>query len=113
MTVIFLVCDSDFRIYDCHLLYFDCELTHFDRDVSTYDCHSNFCDCDNLPIDVMAHQYCAIISPTSRVLLLLTVMKTYVITSLIHNFSDKSIPDTRLHSFNIVSTISGTSVQGA
>ncbi len=40
MTVIFLVRDSDFRIYDCHLLYFDCELTHFDRDVSTYDSHS-------------------------------------------------------------------------
>ena len=64
-------------------------------------------------IDVMTHQYCAIISPTSRALLLITVMKTYVVTSLIHNLSDKSIPDTRLHSFNIVSTISGTSVQGA
>lgn len=64
-------------------------------------------------IDVMTHQYCAIVSPTSRALLLITVMKTYVVTSLIHNFSDKSIPDTRLHSFNIVSTISGTSVQGA
>lgn len=62
---------------------------------------------------VISHQYCAIISPASRELLLITVMKTYVVTSLIHNFSDKSIPDTRLHSFNIVSTISGTSVQGA
>lgn len=64
-------------------------------------------------IDVMTHQYCAIISPTSRAALLITVMKTYVVTLLIHNFSDKSIPEACLHSFNIVSTISGTSVHGA
>ena len=47
MTVIFIVCDSDFRIYDCHFfdferdwLYFDSDLTHFDRDVLVYDSHS-------------------------------------------------------------------------
>lgn len=53
VTVIFLVCDSDFRIYDCHFfdferdwLYFDSYLTYFDRDASTYDSHFDFRDCD-------------------------------------------------------------------
>lgn len=53
MTVIFLVCNSDLRIYDCHffdfehdLLYFDSDLTYFDRDASTYDSHFDFRDCD-------------------------------------------------------------------
>ena len=53
VTVIFLVCDSDFCMYDCHffdfdshLLYFDSDFSHFGRDVSTYDSHFNFRDCD-------------------------------------------------------------------
>ena len=53
VTVIFLVCDSDFCMYDCHffdfdshLLYFDSDLGYFDRDAQTYDSHFDFCDCD-------------------------------------------------------------------
>ena len=54
-----------------------------------------------------------IISRAPRSLLLIAAMNAYTVTLLIHNFSDKSIPEACLHSFNIVSTISGTSVQGA
>ena len=95
---------------------------YFDRDVSTYDSHFDFRDCDTPPIygcDIspISRYHITynlfIISRAPRSLLLIAAMNVYTVTLLIHNFSDKSTPDTRLHSFNIVSTISGTSVQGA
>lgn len=128
VIVIFLGRNSDFLIYDCHFfdfkrhwLYFDGDFSHFDRDVSTYDCHfdSRDCDtpiydCDISPISRYHITYnLFIISVAPHSLLLIAAMNAHTVTLLIHNFSDKSIPEACLHSFNIVSTISGTSVQGA
>lgn len=95
---------------------------YFDRDVSTYDSHFDFRDCDTPPIygcDIspISRYHITynlfIISRAPRSLLLIAAMNVYTVTLLIHNLSDKSIPEACLHSFNIVSTISGTSVQGA
>lgn len=70
--------------------------------------------CDISPISRYHITYnLFIISRAPRSLLLIAVMNVYTVTLLIHNLSDKSIPEACLHSFNIVSTISGTSVQGA
>ena len=95
---------------------------YFDRDVSTYDSHFDFRDCDTPPIygcDIspISRYHITynlfIISRAPRSLLLIAAMNVYTVTLLIHNLSDKSIPEACLHSFNIVSTISGTSVHGA
>lgn len=100
VIAIFLVCDSDFRIRDCHFDFSDC-------DDLIYDCYIS----SILRYHITYNLF--IISRALHSLLLIAAMNAHTITSLIHNFADKSIPEACLHSFNIVSTISGTSVQGA